>query len=536
MKLSRIFHVSTPCLLRRVAIVLLLLLFGHAAPAGLRVGRNFTVSDEAGLDLAPVVAANAQNGQFLAVWTAYEPDLPTVPKVYGRRIGADGKPKGSRFLISRRVDGNPTLGGGHPAVAYNAKHNEFLVAYERSYAGSLEHGIFGQRVSAAGEPSGAELTLAEGLGQTRPALAYDANANRYLLVWSNSSGLWGRVLEGDGRFRTLEIVLAPVGAARPAVAFDPDADRYLLAYEAPSATVTDVFGQRVDEDGQAVGAAIPLGEAAGRQSEPAVVYLGSTRRFLAVWSDNRLFSAAGTRVYGQFVDAGGLRLGGNLRLADYALGPKIAFAPAEGRLLLTWLVEKPGSDDDGFIRGRLFRPNLRPNGGALRISGVGDAGRPALAINPAASGALAAWARAAGDTEADIRGQMLDVSPVATELKLTLKGSPNPVSTGEPLAYTLSVRNDGPVKASGLVLADTLPKGVGFVSAEPGAGECEHQDGTVTCALDALKPGQSLKVTITVRPSAAGRIRNRATLTWTNRLAETTAVKARTTNRVREPE
>ena len=61
------------------------------------------------------------------------------------------------------------------------------------------------------------------------------------------------------------------------------------------------------------------------------------------------------------------------------------------------------------------------------------------------------------------------VDPVA-DLSVTKADSPDPVLSGQPLTYTLTVHNDGPASAPSVSLTDTLPAGVTYRvrDADPG--------------------------------------------------------------------
>jgi len=76
------------------------------------------------------------------------------------------------------------------------------------------------------------------------------------------------------------------------------------------------------------------------------------------------------------------------------------------------------------------------------------------------------------------------------------------VPAGSNLVYTISVTNFGPSSASGVVVTDTLPAGVTFVSAS-GAGA--YNAGVVNWSLGALANGQVSNVTVTVTARPAGR-------------------------------
>ena len=79
----------------------------------------------------------------------------------------------------------------------------------------------------------------------------------------------------------------------------------------------------------------------------------------------------------------------------------------------------------------------------------------------------------------------------AADLSLTKTDSPDPVSTGAPLTYSIRVSNAGPDAATNVVVTDNLPKGVGFVSAESTQGSCaavadKKKAQKITCTLGAL--------------------------------------------------
>ena len=101
------------------------------------------------------------------------------------------------------------------------------------------------------------------------------------------------------------------------------------------------------------------------------------------------------------------------------------------------------------------------------------------------------------------------------EVSITKIGSPDPVLAGGDLTYTLTVTNSSPTTSTGVVLTDTLPVGVTFVSSTPGPPACTESAGTVTCNIGDLAGNASTTVTIEVAvdPSTAGVITNTAAVT-----------------------
>ena len=81
---------------------------------------------------------------------------------------------------------------------------------------------------------------------------------------------------------------------------------------------------------------------------------------------------------------------------------------------------------------------------------------------------------------------------------------------GQPLVYTLKVVNIGPATSTAVILIDTLPEDVDFVSATPTQGSCNEVAGSVTCNLGNLAVGSVATTTIVVIPTAAGTIINAA--------------------------
>ncbi len=103
---------------------------------------------------------------------------------------------------------------------------------------------------------------------------------------------------------------------------------------------------------------------------------------------------------------------------------------------------------------------------------------------------------------------------VTADLVLTQTDAPDPVLPGGSLTYTLTVDNNGPETATGVVLQDTLPPGATLVSASADPhGTCGEDAGVVTCDIGAMVSGATVTVTVGVTaPSTPGTISNSVTV------------------------
>jgi uncharacterized repeat protein (TIGR01451 family) len=106
--------------------------------------------------------------------------------------------------------------------------------------------------------------------------------------------------------------------------------------------------------------------------------------------------------------------------------------------------------------------------------------------------------------------------PMTKEVDLTIAkvGTPDPVTAGRALTYTLTITNNGPAEATSITVTDSLPAGVTYDSASP---DCGNGGSTVTCTLNSLpiSNAATLTIVVTVQSSVTGTLTNSATVTAT---------------------
>jgi uncharacterized repeat protein (TIGR01451 family) len=87
------------------------------------------------------------------------------------------------------------------------------------------------------------------------------------------------------------------------------------------------------------------------------------------------------------------------------------------------------------------------------------------------------------------------VAPTA-DLSITKTDSPDPVTTGDDLTYTVTVTNNGPDPATSVVVTDNLPAETTFVScSSTGGGVCGGSGNNRTVTFPLLPSGQSQTIT-----------------------------------------
>jgi uncharacterized repeat protein (TIGR01451 family) len=109
----------------------------------------------------------------------------------------------------------------------------------------------------------------------------------------------------------------------------------------------------------------------------------------------------------------------------------------------------------------------------------------------------------------DVRFEREEVL-LEADLSIQMTDSPDPVGVGDELTYRLRIRNLGASDATGVVVTDTLPGNVNFVSASSG---CSRSGRTVTCKIGNMSDGETAVRLIRVRPTAPGGFSNTATVT-----------------------
>ena len=254
--------------------------------------------------------------------------------------------------------------------------------------------------------------------------------------------------------------------------------------------------------------------------------------------------------------------------ADLSITKTASVNPAEVERIFTYNIEvyNDGPDaanaitvTDALPAGVTFTSATPSQGSCDFASGTLTCQLGSLAVNGSASVALQVKPRQTGtltntasvtaaeaDPDTSDNEATSNISVIKTaDLKVAKTDSADPIFVGEQVTYTMLVTNLGPIHtATGVVLTDSLPSSMTFVSATTTQGSLVTppvgSTGVVTANIGSLAVNAQATVTVTVTATQAGPVTNAATVTGNetdtntanNTDSSTTTVKAATLQKV----
>lgn len=383
------------------------------------------------------VAHNSVRDEYLVVFAADPAEPPLAAEeieVFGQRLDGSGTPLGGRFMISRLgSDGDNTTEARAPAVAYSATSDSYLVVFQ-----------------------------GDDRGGSRPDGKYE--------IWARSVSATGAVGPLVRISATGVEADATDDALHPDVAWSGAVDEFLVAWDVPvSATnaPNEIHTAIVRPtgapffSGNVISSTGPVSGADSYTGRPAIGVDPRTGRWLVAWTAEPNPGSvvhSELEVFGQLLADDGSSIGGDLRISQTGLEsdgeanaapdepPRVAFDPAAGEYLVSWMGDKgyPGGSNNEFeVLGQRVTTTGGRLGGSIRISRIGVDGSSSsttfghdLAFNPASGEYVAVWGgnpqtggMAAG--EFDVFGQRLasGATPLGTNFRVGNTGVDGESST-----------------------------------------------------------------------------------------------------------
>ena len=308
----------------------------------------------------------------VAVWAEPPPPRSGPPRNEEAEVTAEAGflgaastagPIGGTFVIRN----DPGLAEVYPAVAYNRQRQEYLVVWYNDRPDYPD--IQAQRLRWDGTPIGGPFYIATGAVQRRyPAVAWDSNHDRYLVVWeqkeSSGTGIRGRLVSGAGQvLGESDIAISEMPYVwygfRPAVAYAYVSDRYLVVWKrsVSGSISSDIAGQVISGAGTLDGdnLVIALGTWDYSHDYPALAYDRRVDEFLVAWErydkDAHIYDICAQRMTGS-----GTPLGSPFLIAYYTINstrPAVAVATGVdpgGQYLVVWELQYAPGDKDIYGR------------------------------------------------------------------------------------------------------------------------------------------------------------------------------------------
>ena len=335
------------------------------------------------------------------------PESPVTPFAlgdYSHLEPAAAPVSGEKAIDLLNLDFDITSGAinhSQPDVAYNSSNGDYLVVFVRSSGGATGTDIYGQRVSAAGVPTGSPFAIfAEPENESRPRVIYNPVSNEFMVVAYLTNGVSHLVVTR----------VVPATGVPTAMIFDPfalftDANSPDVAYNAASAEYLVVSG-RISQDSiimrrLAVGHGTPQGgELQFRESDgvldaaPSIVVYPTTGEYV-IFSER--ISGALRGIYGyklpSSVASVSVLTGFTVGVNSYV--PRIAADTGRGEIFVTWQMATDASDT---AFNTVFGPVNVVSGavgsiGATTTAATDDR-RPRVAYQAAEDDFLITWSRA----------------------------------------------------------------------------------------------------------------------------------------------
>jgi uncharacterized repeat protein (TIGR01451 family) len=139
-------------------------------------------------------------------------------------------------------------------------------------------------------------------------------------------------------------------------------------------------------------------------------------------------------------------------------------------------------------------------------------------VRPLSQGVISSSATASSsqsDVDSSNNSATLElfVKPLTTDLAVALTATPPSAVLGSTLTYSLSLINNGPSIADGVIVTNVLPPSVSIVSATTSQGRIDTYSNLLVCSFGTVVNNGQASATISVVPNAEGTIVATATAT-----------------------
>lgn len=360
------------------------------ADDGSAIGTPIRVVPETAYQTSPSLALNSQSGEAMVAWGSSN---GADTGVFVRLLNGFGAPVGAPIRVGEAK-------GYDPRVVYNARSREYLVLWSDTRSSVTHcplppHSLYAQRIGMDGRLLGKNFPIVPTYtGHWSYSVVHNAIDDQYMVVWATSSAPLIAMQRLDatgarlGEVITVETESWPGRPLRPLVAHHGERNEFLVAWSDFRHGDEDVYAQRFDRAGTAIGQAFPIAVSPDEEWPERLIHDPSSGAYLAVWRRGFQIPTGGGESFGsssleaRFVSAEGRLFGEKVALDADGIGLTVAPHPeGKAHLILS------GGAQLQTQRVRLAPPGIEPMPlESVQAPATGVVGQPVtlgmVGINP----------------------------------------------------------------------------------------------------------------------------------------------------------
>lgn len=265
-------------------------------------------------------------------------------------------------------------------TAYDSQNRRYFTVYENYSNYDSVYQVLGCTLDHDGYITGDIIPILSSQEESEPCMAYDNVNLNYMLAWMDSvtDSVYGTTIDSSDLSigQHFEIYDNPYGSSigKPAIAFDAESEKYLVVWqETREDNKKFIYGQLINSDGSLSGECITISDESDYAKVAPSVASNGNGEFLVVWEDYR--NNESEKIYAQLVTADGtLAWGGaNVKVSSDSdewnytqRTPAVVYDNSSNRFLIVF--ENEYYDEKYFIVGQFIDNYVGKIGDNFRIS------------------------------------------------------------------------------------------------------------------------------------------------------------------------
>ncbi|MFN8531784.1 MAG: hypothetical protein U0670_24525, partial [Anaerolineae bacterium] len=504
------------------------------------------------------VAMNG-SGNFVVVWQSLGDGSSTG--VYFQRYNSAGTAQGGATQANVTIL-NPQI---QAAIGIDSSGN-FVIVWRDSSVGPATPDIVMRRFDPSGAALSGEVTVGSTANlQSNPVIAMRQSTGDFVVVWHSTHAF----ANAQVYFQRYNSALTPQGSETLVSTNTGDVNQtadvsmngsgeFMITWARTVTAGVEVQteGRRYNASGTGVGSEFRVDTVAGTDTDPTVA-LSDGEVVLFAWPsspNNELYA----RLYADNADLG---ISKTSAVTGFPAYNNTNFVPG---VTLSYTITVTNSGPSA-VTGAVVTDTLPPElsgatwtcnsvgvascvSGSPSGTGAASTGSISQSIDIAAGGGnsviflltkiipttqLTGFSNTAsvaapigtGDSNTFNNSATRSLTPIeVADMIVTKTDSPDPVTAGRDISYTITVTNNGPSNANSVSFSDLVPSGTTFVSlTSPGGWSCTTPSvggtGTVGCSIASLNPAANGVFTLVLRtnPGTGGTtVTNTASATTTS--------------------